>query len=212
MKRPTRLLRSFAPALCIACLLALLPAQIFAQTPESIRERRAVNTSTNNALPTSTLPVLPKPALTLDKIVPPLISRATPKIKPPSQQRFERLMISAIEFRIGTPYRMGATGPDRFDCSGFVWSVFQEVGVNFERSSVHSLWQMFAPVREDEKRQFGTLVFFNNLHHVGIVADDKGFYHASSNHGVTYSLFDGYWEKRVVGFRRVPLNANIVAE
>ena len=116
----------------------------------------------------------------------------------------EREMLLAIDERLGTPYRMGATGPNRYDCSGFVWSVFQQAGVAFERASARSLWAEFAPPSQGEQYKFGTLVFFNNLHHVGIVADAGGFFHASS-HGVVYSRFDGYWEKRVNGFRRVPL-------
>ena len=88
----------------------------------------------------------------------------------------ERSMLTAIEERLGTPYRMGATGPYRYDCSGFVWSVFQQAGVAFERTPVRSLWQEFAVPADDEKFKFGTLVFFNNLHHVGIVADANGFY------------------------------------
>src|SRR5919112_1829208 len=117
----------------------------------------------------------------------------------------ERSMLTAIEERLGTPYRMGATGPYRFDCSGFVWSVFQQAGVAFERTPVRSLWQEFAVPTEDEKFRFGTLVFFNNLHHVGIVVDENGFYHASTSHGVMYSRFDDYWTKRISGFRRIPL-------
>jgi cell wall-associated NlpC family hydrolase len=117
----------------------------------------------------------------------------------------ERSMLVAIEQRLGTPYRMGATGPYRYDCSGFVWSVFQQAGVGFERTPVRSLWQEFAQPTEDEKFKFGTLVFFNNLHHVGIVVDGNGFYHASTSKGVMYSRFDDYWTKRINGFRRVPL-------
>jgi cell wall-associated NlpC family hydrolase len=117
----------------------------------------------------------------------------------------ERSMLSAIEERLGTPYRMGATGPYRYDCSGFVWSVFQQAGVEFTRSPVRSLWQVFEQPTEGEKFKFGTLVFFNNLHHVGIVVDENGFFHASSSHGVMYSRFDDYWTKRVNGFRRIPL-------
>ena len=112
-------------------------------------------------------------------------------------------MLAAIDERLGTPYRMGATGPNRYDCSGFVWSVFQQAGVSFERSTARSLWQEFTPPAEGEQFKFGTLVFFNNLHHVGIVADANGFFHASS-HGVVYSRFDDYWTKRLNGFRRVP--------
>ena len=117
---------------------------------------------------------------------------------------FERSMLAAIEERLGTPYRMGTEGPYRYDCSGFVWSVFQQAGVGFERTSARSLWNGFAPPAEDEKYTFGTLVFFNNLRHVGIVADESGFYHASTSRGVVYSRFDDYWTKRLVGFRRVP--------
>jgi peptidoglycan endopeptidase LytE len=117
----------------------------------------------------------------------------------------ERSMLSAIEERLGVPYRMGATGPYRYDCSGFVWSVFQQAGVEFTRSPVRSLWQVFEQPTENDKFKFGTLVFFNNLHHVGIVVDEGGFFHASSSHGVMYSRFDDYWTKRINGFRRVPL-------
>lgn len=125
----------------------------------------------------------------------------------------ERTMLSAIEERLGTPYRMGSEGPNRYDCSGFVWSVFQQAGVTFERTSVRSFWHEFAVPTADEKYKFGTLVFFNNLHHVGIVADENGFYHASTSRGVVYSRFDEYWTKRISGFRRVPLaqGATIVA-
>lgn len=133
--------------------------------------------------------------------------QATPQFGVPVAKMglVERSMLAAIEERLGTPYRMGATGPNRYDCSGFVWSVFQQAGVAFERSSARSLWQEFAPPTDDEKFKFGTLVFFNNLHHVGIVVDENGFYHASSSHGVIYARFGDYWTKRISGFRRVPL-------
>ena len=118
--------------------------------------------------------------------------------------QFERTMLTAIEQRLGVPYRMGTEGPTRYDCSGFVWSVFQQAGVAFERTSARTFWHEFLPPTEDEKFKFGTLVFFNNLRHVGIVADENGFYHASTSKGVVYSRFDDYWTKRINGFRRVP--------
>src|SRR5678816_1265898 len=45
--------------------------------------------------------------------------------------KFEPMLMAAIDQRLGTPYRWGATGPDRFDCSGFVWSIYQATGINF---------------------------------------------------------------------------------
>ena len=113
-------------------------------------------------------------------------------------------IMRGIESRLGIPYRYGSMGPHRYDCSGFVWSVFNEAGINFTRQSARSLWSMSVPVSGDDRFKFGTLVFLNGLGHMGIVADENGFYHASSSKGITYSPFKGYWEKRVVGFRRLP--------
>lgn len=116
---------------------------------------------------------------------------------------FTSRLLSAIQDKIGIPYRYGSTGPNSYDCSGLVWSVFQEAGFYFERSSAKTLWQNSVPVEGDDRFKFGTLVFFNSLGHIGIVVDDKGFYHASSSKGVTYSPLDGYWAKRIVGYRRL---------
>ena len=118
---------------------------------------------------------------------------------------FEPQLMAAIDERLGAPYRWGATGPDRFDCSGFVWSIFQATGISFERVSARHLFARFAPAPEEEEFKFGTLVFFGGLTHVGVVADEHGFYHASRRHGVIYSEFSEYWLKRIDGFRRVPL-------
>jgi cell wall-associated NlpC family hydrolase len=110
---------------------------------------------------------------------------------------------TSINSKIGIPYRYGSTGPNRYDCSGFVWAVFSESGMGYTRSSARNLWSASVPVDGDERYKFGTLVFLNRLGHIGIVADENGFYHASSSKGITYSPFKGYWEKRIVGFRRM---------
>ena len=114
------------------------------------------------------------------------------------------VLMQGIESRLGIRYRFGSSGPYRYDCSGFVWSVFNQAGINIERQNVRSLWTISQPVAGDERYKFGTLVFLNGLGHIGIVADENGFYHASSSKGITYSPFAGYWEKRIVGFRRLP--------
>jgi len=121
--------------------------------------------------------------------------------------KFESQLMSAIDQRLGTPYRWGATGPNRYDCSGFVWSIYQATGVNFERVNAANLFARFEPAPVEEQFKFGTLVFFSHLKHVGVVADEHGFYHASRRHGVIYSEFNDYWLKRIDGFRRVPLTA-----
>lgn len=114
-------------------------------------------------------------------------------------------MQRSIFSKLGIPYLYGSSGPRRYDCSGFVWAVFGDARMNFTRQSARSLWSMSQPVTGDERFRFGTLVFMNGLGHMGIVADENGFYHASSSKGITYSPFKGYWEKRIVGFRRLQM-------
>jgi len=200
------------PRLFVVCfVLGLLSMSAFAQQTE-MRPRQATQTPTT----TTTTNVLGRAKLENDIVVAPKVEAeadeddsAATFVKgfevPLNLGRTERSMLSAIEERLGVPYRMGATGPYRYDCSGFVWSVFQQAGVEFTRTPVRSLWQEFEQPTENDKFKFGTLVFFNNLHHVGIVADENGFFHASSSHGVMYSRFDDYWTKRINGFRRIPL-------
>jgi len=137
------------------------------------------------------------------------LSSATPTPSSTGFLKFESTLMAAIDQRLGTPYRWGATGPTRYDCSGFVWAIYQATGINFERASARNLWARFEPAPVEEQFKFGTLVFFSNLKHVGVVADEHGFYHASRHHGVIYSKFDDYWTKRIDGFRRVPANVQI---
>jgi cell wall-associated NlpC family hydrolase len=117
---------------------------------------------------------------------------------------FQPALLAAIDQRLGARYRWGAEGPDRFDCSGFVWSIFNATGINFERGSARTLFARFAAPAPDQQFKFGTLVFFSGLTHVGVVADEHGFYHASRRQGVIYSPFNEYWLKRIDGFRQVP--------
>ena len=138
-------------------------------------------------------------------------SKPTIELAPPAGPsnsgflRYESQLMAAIDQRLGSPYRWGATGPNRFDCSGFVWSIFQATGITFERVSARHLFTRFEPAPVEDQFKFGTLVFFSGLKHVGVVADEHGFYHASRRQGVIYSEFSEYWLKRIDGFRRVPL-------
>jgi len=197
------LFKSF-PRMCAACvLLGLLATTAFAQEarPRTATTATTISTDTSGAPRLENEPMVVSLA-PMDEVEP---TPATTAVAPGLRLSGLNLAIlDAIEGRLGTPYRLGAEGPNRYDCSGFVWSVFQEVGVNFERGSARTFWSQFAVPTEEEKYKFGTLVFFNHLGHVGIVADAHGFYHASSSRGVVYSTFNDYWARRIVGFRRVP--------
>ena len=121
--------------------------------------------------------------------------------------RLDQALLTAIQSHVGASYRFNRTGPEEFDCSGLVWRAFQDIGVNFQRAPARSYWATFAEPAKDDQFKFGTLVFFNNLAHVGIVVDEKGFYHSARHGGVMYSPFNEYWLSRVDGFRRVTVQS-----
>jgi cell wall-associated NlpC family hydrolase len=125
------------------------------------------------------------------------------------QNRIDRGLHAAITSRIGRPYRSGGTDENGYDCSGFVWRVFQEAGIDFQRGSARTYWESMPEATGKEKTQFGTLVFFDNTSHVGVVRDDNSFYHASTSKRVTLSSFSGYWGSHVIGCRRVRLPQDI---
>ncbi len=202
-------LKKLFPYALVACFaLGMFPNSVGAQSGDA-RARQTTPT-----LETINLPA-PEPD---DPVIISLASaedinrsRPTPE-KQGSTFQFKELMSAAIDQRLGSPYSWGGTGPNAFDCSGFVWSTFRSAGIDFERASARTLWSRFAAPAPDDQFKYGTLVFFSNLAHVGIVVDENGFYHASRSKGVIYSPFDKYWSSRIDGFRQVPKRAPLVAD
>jgi peptidoglycan endopeptidase LytE len=190
--------RLFPYALAACFSLGMIAQTAFAQSADmSLHQLAQANVASN-------IPVADD-----DPIIISLASaediKATTLITAPAGNRFQQMMTAAIDQRLGARYVWGATGPSAFDCSGFVWSIFQSAGIDFERGSARTLWGRFSAPAPGEQYKFGTLVFFSNLAHVGVVADEHGFYHASRHHGVVYSPFNDYWVSRIDGFRQVPV-------
>lgn len=114
------------------------------------------------------------------------------------------MLYQAITQRLGIRYRFFGTDDRGYDCSGLVWRVFQDAGASFDRVAARTLWNELPEATAEEVTQFGTLVFFNGLRHVGIVRDAESFYHSSVSEGVTLSSLTGYWQSRITGYRRAP--------
>lgn len=196
--------RKLVPYVVAACFCVSLSITVFAQKTET-RARQISQVAVD----------VEKPEISQDDPV--IISEASTddvklaSIPSATSSSFNNLISAAIDERLGSRYKWGGTGPSTFDCSGFVWSIFQAAGISFERASARMLWSRFEAPAEEEKYKFGTLVFFSNLAHVGVVADEKGFYHASRHHGVIYSPFSDYWLARLDGFRKVPTSSPAVA-
>lgn len=214
---------NFCKSLCFSTSIVLLfAATAFSQQRPRVVPSQPTESQPINQPPSKSLPQNPRiPTLTNNinvQMPAPLVKKTvsaqpingTPinatvsNVKSYAPVFNQRLQL-AIQSRLGIPYRYGSTGPNTYDCSGLVWSVFEEAGFYFERSSARTLWQNSVSVEGDDRFKYGTLVFFNGLGHIGIVVSDKGFYHASSSKGVTYSTFDGYWADRIVGFRRLSI-------
>jgi cell wall-associated NlpC family hydrolase len=204
--------RKLFPCALAACFALVLPIVASAQTEES-RVRLV-------AKKFEPLPAAKAESKVSEPVIISLASEEDIKASKPlttttkagGNLQLRNLITSAIDERLGSRYLWGGTGPNRFDCSGFVWSTFQAAGLGFERANARTLWSRFSAPVPEEQYQFGTLVFFSNLAHVGIVADEHGFYHASRHHGVVYSPFNEYWLKRIDGFRKVPVPTAPAAE
>jgi cell wall-associated NlpC family hydrolase len=86
---------------------------------------------------------------------------------------------------LGIRYVWGATGPNKFDCSGFTQKVYRKVGINLPRvSREQAKVGRYIPY---EKLKRGDMVFFatnrkdsTRVTHVGIYLKNGKFIHASS--------------------------------
>lgn len=108
---------------------------------------------------------------------------------------------------IGCPYRTGAIGPDAFDCSGLIFTVFREAaGIQLPRSA-KAIYSAVTIVSSDQIEE-GDLVFFKttgdgSISHVGIYIGRNQFIHAASdgsNTGViASSLTEKYYKNCFAG-------------
>ena len=116
-------------------------------------------------------------------------------------------MKAVITKHLGRPYVWGGAGMKNFDCSGFVWRVLFENGIITNRTTARKYYMMLPKVDEASQWQFGTIVFFDNLKHVGIVDSPKTFYHAQVSRGTNLSEFNSFWRQKIYGFRAIPVSS-----
>ena len=79
----------------------------------------------------------------------------------------------------GSPYKWGATGPHRFDCSGLTLYSYKKAGKKLPRTAA----QQYNKTRHISagSRKAGDLVFFHsgsNVYHVGIYAGKGKIWHS----------------------------------
>jgi peptidoglycan endopeptidase LytE len=112
---------------------------------------------------------------------------------------------NAIERNLGRPYVWGAAGLKSFDCSGFVWRVMYENGVLMKRTTARKFYMLLKAPTKEEEGTFGTVVFFDDLKHMGIMDSPKAFYHAQVTKGTNRSEMNSFWKKKIYGYRKLPV-------
>ncbi|BAC14858.1 peptidoglycan hydrolase (DL-endopeptidase II family) (cell wall-binding protein) [Oceanobacillus iheyensis HTE831] len=113
-------------------------------------------------------------------------------------------LISTAKSLNGTPYVWGGSTPSGFDCSGFIYHVYNKAGKDISRTSSQGYFDRSYYVNSPQK---GDLVFFKNTYksgisHLGIYIGNNQFIHAGSSGVQITSLDNSYWSKHFDSFKR----------
>jgi cell wall-associated NlpC family hydrolase len=128
-------------------------------------------------------------------------------VQPVSDVR-QRLAKTAQSY-LGAPLKRGGASPEEgFDCTGYVFYVYQEAaGITLPRKS-HDQVQMGAAI-SPISLQPGDLIYFKvegiRSLHVGLYLGEGRFIHAPSTNGTVEidSLGTKHWRLRFLGARRI---------
>ncbi|WP_329123320.1 C40 family peptidase [Streptomyces sp. NBC_01353] len=104
--------------------------------------------------------------------------------------------LSVAAAKKGSPYRYGASGPTRFDCSGLTLYSYKKAGKSLPRTAQ----QQYNKTRHisSSSRQKGDLVFFHSggrVYHVGIYAGNNKIWHSPKTG--SWVKLDRIWSSRV---------------
>jgi len=112
-----------------------------------------------------------------------------------------------IAEEMGKPYKWGGTGPDSYDCSGLVYSLYGKLGISLPRTA--SSQAKVGTYVSKEDLMYGDLVFFardgKNINHVGIYVGNGEFVHSPETGDVVKktTLMSGYYKESYYTARRV---------
>lgn len=107
---------------------------------------------------------------------------------------------------LGYPYVWGGSGPNSFDCSGFVQYIYKQFGISINRTATAQMNNGYSVSKENLAP--GDLVFFygdGGIGHVGMYIGNGKFIHASNpSSGVIITELSSQWySSRYAGARRI---------
>ena len=127
----------------------------------------------------------------------------------PPATRMRQNVVNTALGKVGCRYVYGAHGPNKFDCSGLVYWVYQQYGYDLQPGARNQWSTLDKSVKKADLLP-GDLVFFSDngrasgIFHVGMYIGDGQFVHAAnSKKGVIVSNLDGEWyANRYLGAKR----------
>ncbi|MDW0114022.1 LysM peptidoglycan-binding domain-containing protein [Sporosarcina saromensis] len=125
-------------------------------------------------------------------------------VQKPSASGTVGTILSTATSLLGTPYVWGGSTVNGFDCSGFIYYVYNKAGVKIPRTSTIGL---DARSYEVSTPAVGDLVFFKDTYrkgisHVGIYIGDNKFLHAGGDRVQITHLSNSYWSKHFDSYKR----------
>ncbi|MDH6127256.1 C40 family peptidase [Kitasatospora sp. GP82] len=96
--------------------------------------------------------------------------------QPASSERAAVALAAAMS-KIGSPYVYGSAGPRTFDCSGLMYWSWRQAGVTLPRTSQAQLYAG-RRISLSEARPGDLVIFFSDMHHVGMYAGGGVVVHA----------------------------------
>ncbi|KIL43021.1 C40 family peptidase [Jeotgalibacillus campisalis] len=122
----------------------------------------------------------------------------------PSSGNTGSSVVNIAMAQMGVPYVWGGSSPSGFDCSGFIYYVYKQAGVDISRTNAEG---QHARSYEVSSPSVGDLVFFENTYksgisHVGVYIGNNQFIHANDGGVQITSLSNSYWNSKLESFKR----------
>ncbi|CAN5830165.1 hypothetical protein BH24CHL6_BH24CHL6_00840 [soil metagenome] len=171
-------------------LVALLGAPVIGSLYLDEARRRAPEGLRQGLQALPTPRVSPLKAVAVMGLTVALLATSAPAA-PVSAAKPSEAVVQAARAYLGTPYRLGATGSARFDCSGLIFRIFSDVGElpriggKRMRAARYLGWFSARGLASKSNGKRGDLVVWGNGKHMGVYLGKGRAISALLNSGVT---------------------------